>query len=521
MKAGEGAAAVEHVDVLVVGAGLSGIAAAHHVATACPWASYAVVESRGAIGGTWDLFRYPGVRSDSDMFTLGYSFRPWRREESIADGDVILDYIRSTAAEEGIDRHIRFNRRVVAAEWSSTQSRWTVTLERTGEGEGVTTGDRTTLTCTWLFCCTGYYRYDRGHEIDLPGRDDFRGRIVHPQAWPEDLDHAGKRVVVIGSGATAITLVPSMASTAAHVTMLQRSPTYVVSLPARNPITPLLRKVLPARWHGPALRWTNALATQASYQVSRRRPEAVKRGLRRRLERQLPDGYDVERHFTPRYDPWDQRLCVAPDGDLFRAIREGRASVVTDTIERLTGRGVLLSSGEELEADVVVTATGLELLFLGGMELRVDGEVVDPSTRLTYKGMMLSGVPNLSMAVGYTNASWTLKAELTCTYACRLIDHLHLNGLAAATPVPPGSDSEAVPLLGLTSGYIQRAAHLFPKQGERHPWRVYQSYLRDYRATRLSRLDDGAMVFTGPAPASAPGGSSADVRSALVEEVAR
>lgn len=500
MRAGEGGAPPEHLDVLIVGAGLSGIAAAHHVSTSCRWATYAVVESRGSIGGTWDLFRYPGVRSDSDMFTLGYSFRPWPREESIAEGGDILDYIRATAAEEGIDRHIRFHQRVVAAEWSSSTARWTVTLERTGDGEGSTTGERTTLTCSWLFCCTGYYRYDRGHEIDLPGRDEFRGRIVHPQSWPEDLDFAGKRVVVVGSGATAITLVPAMAPDAAHVTMLQRSPTYVVSLPSRNPITPVLRRVLPQRLQGPALRWTNALATQASYQISRRRPELVKRTLRRRLQRQLPEGYDVGTHFTPRYDPWDQRLCIAADGDLFRVIRQGRASVVTDTIDHLTERGIRLSSGRELEADVIVTATGLELLFLGGMELRVDGEVVDPSDRLTYKGMMLSGVPNLSMAVGYTNASWTLKAELTCSYACRLIDHLHRTGLTTATPVPPNEDPDEEPLLGLTSGYIQRSAHLFPKQGGRYPWRVYQSYLRDYRATRLSRVDDGAMVFTGPRP---------------------
>jgi len=494
---------VEHFDVLIIGAGLSGIGAAHHVQTRCPWASYAVLEARSAMGGTWDLFRYPGIRSDSDMFTLGYSFRPWDKEESIADGPSILQYIRDTAAEAGIGDHIRFDHRIVRADWSTGDARWTVTAERSDTGETVR------LTCGFLFSCTGYYRYDRGYLPDFAGMDRFAGRIVHPQDWPQDLDHAGKRIVVIGSGATAVTLIPALAETAGHVTMLQRSPSYIASLPTRNPVTGVLRRVLPRRYSDVAIRWVNALVTQAFYQLSRRRPGLVKRMLRKGLERELPPGYDIDTHFTPRYDPWDQRLCVVPNGDLFAAIGAGTASVVTDHVETFTETGLLMRTGAELEADIVITATGLELLFLGGVALSVDGKAVDAAGRLTYKGMMLEGVPNLALAIGYTNASWTLKCDLTCDYVCRLLNHMRAGGMRQCTPRNADLDVVPAPLLALSSGYVQRSAHLFPKQGSRFPWQVHQSYLRDYRALKLRGVDDDAMVFSNPVPrpAAAAAGS--------------
>jgi cation diffusion facilitator CzcD-associated flavoprotein CzcO len=482
----------EHVDVLIVGAGLSGIGAAHYLQTDCPWATYAIFEARDAIGGTWDLFRYPGIRSDSDMFTLGYSFRPWDGEKSIADGASILQYIKDTAAEAGIDQHIRFQHRIVGANWSTVDGRWEITAQRTDTGEIVD------LTCGFVFSCSGYYRYDHGHLPDFAGTDRFQGTIVHPQAWPEQLDYAGKRIVVIGSGATAVTLVPALAETAEHVTMLQRSPSYIASMPAKNPVAETLRWLLPARYSGRIIRWFNALVTQAFYQLSRRRPNFVKRMLRKDLERRLPSGFDVDTHFTPRYDPWDQRLCVVPNGDLFKAISAGSVSVVTDHIDTFTETGLRLRSGTELDADIIVTATGLELLFIGGIHLSVDRKDVDLPSRLTYKGMMLEGVPNLALAIGYTNASWTLKCDLTCDYVCRLLNHMRATDQRQCTPINHDACVSAEPLLGLSSGYVQRSAHLFPKQGSRAPWQVHQSYLRDYRALKMSDVDDDAMVFSNP-----------------------
>ena len=492
----------EHLDVLIVGAGLSGIGAAHAISTACPWATFAVFEARDTIGGTWDLFRYPGIRSDSDMYTLGYSFRPWDGEKSIADGASILRYIRDTAAADGTDARIRFHHRVVAAAWSTDEARWHVTAERTD------TGDHVELTCGFLFSCTGYYRYDHGYLPDFPGMERFSGRIVHPQAWPEDLEVEGARIVVIGSGATAVTLVPALAERGARVTMLQRSPTYVLSLPGRDPAAHLLRRLLPAGVSGPAIRWMKALTTQAFYQASRRWPGVVKRMLRRQLERQLPPGYDVDTHFTPRYDPWDQRVCVVPDGDLFAALADGSATMVTDRIDTFTETGIRLASGAELAADIVVTATGLELLFIGGIDLSVDGQAVDVASTLTYKGMMLEGVPNLAVAIGYTNASWTLKCDLICDLVCRILDHLHSTGMAQVMPVNRDPAVEARPLLALSSGYVQRAADRMPKQGTSYPWQVYQSYLRDYRAMRLSSVDDPALVYSRP-PATVEAGRPA------------
>jgi monooxygenase len=483
----------EHLDVLIVGAGLSGIGAAHYLRARCPWASWAIFEARDAIGGTWDLFRYPGVRSDSDMFTLGYAFRPWSGDQAIADGASILAYIRETAARDGTDQRTRFNTRVVAASWSTDEARWRVTAQRTDTGEVVE------VSCGFIVGCTGYYRYDHGYQPDFPGLDRFGGTIVHPQAWPRDLDYAGRRVLVVGSGATAVTLVPALAQTAAHVTMVQRSPGYIAALPARDPIAAAVQRALPERYSGPALRWFKALITQAFFRLSRGRPELVKRMLSRQLVRQLPDGYDVAAHFTPRYNPWDQRFCIAPDGDLFAAIRNGTVSVVTDHIDTFTEQGLRLRSGAELEADIIVTATGLELLFAGGIELSVDGEVVDPAAKLTYRGMMLEGVPNLAIAVGYTNASWTLKCDLTCGYVCRLLNHMRAVGMRQAMPVNRAPVTSTRPLLDLTSGYIQRSAHRFPRQGTRFPWQVNQSYLRDYRALKLRGVKDGAMVFSSPA----------------------
>jgi monooxygenase len=483
----------EHLDVLIVGAGLSGIGAAHYLRERCPWASWAIFEARDAIGGTWDLFRYPGIRSDSDMFTLGYAFRPWSGAKAIADGDSILAYIRQTAAEDGTDERIRFSTRVVAASWSSEQARWHVTARNDGTGEAIE------VSCGFLFCCTGYYRYDRGYLPDFAGLDRFGGTIVHPQAWPQDLDYAGRRVLVIGSGATAVTLVPALAETAGRVTMVQRSPGYIASMPARDRLADALRRALPPRYSGPAIKWIKALTTQGFYRLSRSRPELVRRMLRRMLERQLPAGYDIDTHFNPRYNPWDQRFCLAPDGDFFRAIRNGSVSVVTDHIDTFTGKGLRLRSGDELEADIIVTATGLELLFIGGIELSVDGDAVDLSSRLTYKGMMLEGVPNLAVAVGYTNASWTLKCDLTCGYVCRLLNHMRAAGMLQATPVNPEPGLGTRPLLDLTSGYIQRSAHRFPKQGSRFPWQIHQSYLRDYRTLKMSGIEDGFMKFSRPA----------------------
>jgi monooxygenase len=481
---------LEHVDVLIVGAGLSGIGAACHLQSNCPGKTYAIFEARDRIGGTWDLFRYPGIRSDSDMYTLGYSFRPWRDDRSIADGTSILDYVRQTAKDHHVEQKIHFDHRVIRAEWSTVDSRWTVEATR---GE---TPDTVRVTANFLFMCSGYYRYDEGYTPEFKGAEHFGGRIVHPQHWDEDIDYASKRVVVIGSGATAITLVPSMAQTAAHVTMLQRSPSYIVSLPAEDPIAKRLRRMLPAKVSYPILRWKNVLLTMASFQLSRRRPSLMRKLVRKGLERQLPAGYDIDQHFNPSYNPWDQRLCLVPNGDLFEAIGNGSASVVTDHIDTFTETGIKLTSGAELQADIIVTATGLNLLALGGIEISVDDREIVLNETMSYKGMMLSGVPNFAFAVGYTNASWTLKCDLTGEYVCRLLNHMDEHHLSYCAPVNRDPSVQERPFIDFSSGYVQRAIDNFPKQGSKAPWRLHQNYALDIVNLKFGSVQDDAMEFS-------------------------
>ena len=483
----------EHVDVLIVGAGLSGIGAACHLTRDAPNKSFAILESREAMGGTWDLFRYPGIRSDSDMFTLGYNFRPWEAAEAIADGPSIREYIEETARDYDVADKIHYGHKVVRAEWSSPDAEWTVTAERTDTGETVE------LTCSFLFACTGYYDYAQGFTPEFEGIERFGGQVIHPQHWPEGLDYSGKRVVVIGSGATAVTLVPAMAEDAANVTMLQRSPTYIVSLPARDPVANLLNKRLPARVVYPIVRWKNALRTQLSFAVSRRWPKVMKGFVRSGLRRALPPDYAIDKHFKPRYEPWDQRVCLVPDGDLFDALCAGRASMVTDTIESFTESGLKLGSGEELEADIVITATGINLLAIGGMSLAVDGEDVELSETVGYKGMMFSGVPNAAVALGYTNASWTLKCDLVAEYVCRLLKHMDAHGYRKAMPVEPDPSLPREPFIDLKSGYVTRSIDKFPKQGPRAPWRLYQNYPRDILLLRRGPIEDEGIRFSSPA----------------------
>ncbi len=481
---------VEHVDVLIVGAGLSGIGAAYHLQETLPGKSFTILEGRSAIGGTWDLFRYPGIRSDSDLHTYGYAFKPWTNEKSIADGDAILDYIQDTAKENGIDSHIRFAHHVNRVEWSSGDAQWTVHAQRTDTGEEVR------LTCSWLVCASGYYRYDAGYTPEFPGADRFEGTIVHPQHWPEDLDYTGKRVVVIGSGATAVTLVPAMAGRAKHVTMLQRSPTYVVSLPEKDWVANLLKRFLPAERAYDITRRKNIWLQRTVYNLSQRRPWIIKGLLRRGLEKRLPEGYDIDRHFTPAYNPWDQRLCAVPDGDLFEAISLGTASVLTDKIEEFTSKGIRLASGTELEADIIITATGLDLMALGGVEVVIDGAAVSLPDKLVYKSAMLSDIPNLVFVFGYTNSSWTLKLDLVCDYVCRLIAHMDRFGFDTCVPVNPDPGMETRPFLDFGAGYVQRAVSRFPRQGTTGPWQVRMSYAADQKLLRDGTVNDGILRFS-------------------------
>ena len=489
------AASSEHVDVLVVGAGISGIGAGYHLNTMCPSRTYAILEGRADIGGTWDLFRYPGVRSDSDMHTLGFRFKPWTEAKAIADGPDILRYLHSTINEFDIARHIRFGHVVKSAQWSSKTSQWTVHVERVGAGGTVT------FTCGFLFMCSGYYRYSEGFTPEFPGRERFRGEVIHPQKWTNDVSYSGKRVVVIGSGATAITLVPAMAKDAEHVTMLQRSPTYIAARPDVDAFANKLRKYLPSKIAYAITRLKNTKYQQLVYSRSRTHPDKVKEVLLKGVREQLGPDYDIEKDFTPTYNPWDQRLCLAPNGDFFQAMRDGKASVVTDTIETFDDTGIVLSSGEHLDADIIVTATGLQLVTLGEVQFEVDGKPIDFADTWTYKGVAYSGVPNLASSFGYINASWTLRSDLTCEYVCRLLNHMAKTGTTQCTPRLRDVDQnmpESPWIDSFSAGYMQRVMHLFPRQGSHAPWINPQNFARDKKMFRRAPLDDGAMQFTRP-----------------------
>lgn len=482
----------EHVDVLVIGAGISGIGAAYHLQVESPDRTYLVLEGRADIGGTWDLFRYPGIRSDSDMHTLGFEFKPWNAEKSIADGPSIMAYLRETVAEYGIDRHIRFGHRVRRAEWSSATATWSVHVD-------LTDGTATTYTCNYLSMCSGYYSYREGYTPEFAGREQFRGQIVHPQAWPDELDVDAKRVIVIGSGATAMTLVPALARSAAHVTMLQRSPTYVAAGPDVDVIANGLRKVLPDRLAYAVTRRKNTALQQLMYKRMRKNPDKAKIFLLKRVRKALGPDYDVDTHFTPSYAPWDQRLCLVPNGDLFEAIVDGSVTVVTDVIDTFTETGVTLQSGEHLEADIIVTATGLNMVSLGEVDFVVDGDPVDFSETIAYKGFAYSDVPNLASTFGYVNASWTLRADLIARYVCRLLNHMQATGTDICTPRLRASDAsmQMRPLLDhLSSGYVTRAADRFPRQGDREPWINPQDYNKDRAMFRKAPVNDGVMRFS-------------------------
>ncbi|MGK8504024.1 flavin-containing monooxygenase [Nocardia asiatica] len=481
----ETAVAPEHLDVVIVGAGLSGIGAAYRLQTECPGKTYAVLEARDTLGGTWDLFRYPGIRSDSDMFTLGYPFKPWRDAKSIADGPSILRYITETATEHGIDRHIRYRTKVVAADWDSGAARWSLTLEQRDASGSVRTA---TLTCGFLYACAGYYDYEQPYAPEFPGISSFTGEVVHPQFWPEDFDYRGKRVVVIGSGATAVTLVPAMAQQAQSVTMLQRTPTWISAVPGRDKVADRIRELLPPRLAHRLIRTKNILFGIGFYQYCRRRPEAARKLLTGLTTRILKDDKAVAEHFTPSYNPWDQRLCAVPDADFFKAMKKGKADVVTDHIDAFVPEGIRLRSGRVLEADVVITATGLKLLAFGGISPSVDGARVELSEQFVWQGTMITGVPNFAVCIGYTNASWTLRADLTSRLICKVLNHMDRKGYAAVVPQPQGELAEH-PLLDLASGYIQRSIGEFPRQGDRHPWKVRQNYLLDSATTLRTDLD--------------------------------
>ncbi|MGF7121863.1 flavin-containing monooxygenase [Rhodococcus sp. BE178] len=486
--------APEHVDVLIVGAGLSGIGVASRLHRTHPGRSFAILEARAVSGGTWDLFRYPGIRSDSDVQTYGYDFKPWKGRKALAPAADILRYIRDTAREYDVERHIRYNHKVIRADWSSADARWTVTARRGDTDETVT------VTADWFFCASGYYNYDRGYTPVFPGADRFTGRIVHPQAWPEDLDYAGKRVVVIGSGATAVTLIPAMADATAHVTMLQRSPSYVIPLPEEDTVSSMLRRVLGDERGYRLARKKNTMLNFRVYKLARRFPKQARAIIRRLNVRLLPSGFDVDTHFNPTYDPWYQRLCVVPGGDLFKTISRGKASVVTDTIETFTENGIALVSGKHLDADIIITATGLDLLILGGIEIHLDGEPIDITKRLTFKGTMLSDVPNFSFAFGYLNGPWTLKLDLVADYLCRLLDEMDRRGAQIVVAHNTEPAIETRPQFDFTSGYIQRGLDLFPRTGTKEPWGLPMDYYKDVVALRDTPIDDGTLTFSRVEP---------------------
>jgi cation diffusion facilitator CzcD-associated flavoprotein CzcO len=495
----------EHFDVLIVGAGLSGIGAAYHLRRDCPDRSYAILEGRGAIGGTWDLFRYPGIRSDSDMYTLGYAFKPWREAKAIADGPSILKYVRETARDHDIERHIRFNHRVTAAAWSSEAALWTVQATKAD-------GSVATLTCNFLLMASGYYRYSAGYTPDFPGLADYKGTFIHPQHWPEGLDYTGKNVVVIGSGATAVTIVPEMAKTAGHVVMLQRSPTYMVSRPAEDAIANWLRARLPAMLAYNIIRWRNVLFQLFFFSQARKNPAKAKENLIGLVRQMMGPDYDVDTHFTPKYNPWDQRLCLVPDADMFEALKSGKAEIVTDHIDHLTAGGIALKSGKTLPADIIVSATGLKLVVAGEAAITVDGRPIRWADTMSYKGLMYSGVPNFGGIFGYTNASWTLKADLASEFVCRLLNAMKARKVDYCVPQQPDASVAALPWLDFSSGYVQRAMSEFPRQGDKKPWQLYQNYIKDMLTLRHARLDDGVLKFAKKGAAISAPANEAEAR---------
>ena len=485
--------AAADVDVLIVGAGLSGIGAARHLQMDLPDKSFKILEMRESLGGTWDIFRYPGIRSDSDCYTFSYKFKPWPSDQSIADGELILDYLKEAATETGVDKYIEYNQKVTAADWSSADQRWTVTVE------DVKTGESSKVTCTFLYGNTGYYSYEAGYEPDFPGKKDFKGQIVQPQFWPEDLDYAGKKVVIIGSGATAVTLLPAMADLAEHVTMLQRTPTYMLTLPKRDPLARALYGVLGQKRAYPIVRWANATRMVGFYHFCQQFPGLSRKMLMGQVAGQVKGAdVDMATDFNPPYNPWDQRLCVVPSGDLFRRLKQDDASIVTDQIETFTENGIKLKSGKELEADIVVTATGLDLLLIGGIEASIDGESVDPTKQMVYRGCMLTNVPNFAFTVGYTNSSWTLKADLVAEYVCKVLGHMDEQGFSTATPQNDDPSVKEEPLLNFPAGYVMRALDRFPKAGSKAPWKMRMTYHQDYLDIRRGALEDGALKFAKP-----------------------
>lgn len=479
---------VPFYDVIIVGAGLSGIGAAYHIQHKCPSNTYKVLEGRAAIGGTWDLFKYPGIRSDSDMYTLGFSFNPWKDPKAIADGPAILRYINETADKFGITQHIQFNHKVAEAGWSEEHQEWTLKIASHSAIESET------IRCKFLFMCSGYYDYEHGHEPTFPKSEAFRGTIIHPQKWDTSLEYENKNVVIIGSGATAVTLVPEMAKKAANVTMLQRSPTYIMTLPSEDVIANTLKKILPAKVAHSLARWKNILASLSFYKIARKWPKAIKKFILKGVKTELNGSYDLK-HFTPTYDPWDQRLCLVPDSDLFNSIKEGKVAVETDTIQEFTSKGILLDSGKELNADIIVTATGLKIQLMGGMKLKVNGEEQRFSDLHTYKGVMFSGVPNFALAVGYTNASWTLKCDLNCHFVTRVLNHMKEGGFTTCTPNFNAEKFDTEPLLDFDAGYIKRALDILPKQGSEAPWKIHQNYLRDTLELKFKPVNDAYLIY--------------------------
>ncbi|HEY1058173.1 MAG TPA: NAD(P)/FAD-dependent oxidoreductase [Limnobacter sp.] len=478
------------LDVLVIGAGISGIGLGYYLKRDCPHKTFAILEARDSIGGTWDLFRYPGIRSDSDLHTFGYEFKPWTHEKSIADAHLILDYIRETAREFGIDQHIRFGHKVLASNWSSTEQRWLVDVR-------CADGATKTMRAKWLFCAAGYYKYEEGFSPEFKGLADFKGQVVHPQHWPENLDYTGKKVVVIGSGATAVTLIPAMADKTAHITMLQRTPTYIMSLPAKDPLAELFKKWLPEKMAYHWVRRKNITLQRLFWLYCQKFPNAARKYIRKHVAKRLPEGFDIDKHFNPPYNPWDQRLCAVPNGDLFRTIRQGKASVVTDHIDHFVADGIQLKSGEKLPADLVITATGLNIQLMGGVQMSVDGKALSPGNHVAYKGMMMNDVPNFVFAIGYTNSSWTLKVGLLCEHFCRLLNHMDETGQAVCTPRLPKDGMETRPILDFGAGYIQRALPTLPKQGVRRPWVMNMNYFFDEKVLRHGPVADEGLSFEG------------------------